>query len=511
MAQVLPFNGFYTGTSKKNSSRTCVNYMPVPYDAGSLSEYTLQSTMGIAEASGANQTFSKNPLTMSSNMFDWGGNGGIFGRNICGIYRGGFLAFYDDFFGATIKDLGATAFISNARVSFNKDSLLVVDSTGASLSAQPIYTYNGLTDTSTKIDISLQLGANTRITDTAYIGDRFLLMSNDDDSTNKNKVFYSDINDVTTYDGSFFSSITQSNPNRGIHVLNGRIYLFSIDGYTVWTSSPSVNLPFIAQKGSDGSLGLLSASGKAEVSGRLFLVGRESGALGFYVLSSGVHQRISTDFIEQDLDRVNRAYVFSFSDDGRDFVGFDVFKSNGQSKTYCYDIESGEFHIRKSSGQTWDVNGSMLSNSGSHIVVGEKTTFVSGSTYKLQVGFEDKTIGTEFGLQVARECVTSPFNSDGVTNNVRELTFQTDIDYTTFDPSLDHPRLGLEVSGDFGNTYGQQMFQEFENIGETDRLLRFMSIGFFRQAFVFKITTNIPYPHSLLKMLVRLQKGFRQI
>jgi len=511
MAQVLPFNGFYTGTSKKNSSRTCVNYMPVPYDEGALSSYTLKSTMGIDTAPGANTIFSKDPIAMSSHLFDWGGNGGVFGRNICGVYEGGFLAFYDDFFGATIKDLGATLFIRNASVSFNKDLLLIVDSAGASATNQPIYTYNGLTSTAATIDISIQLGTNTRITDTAYIGDRFLLMSNDDDSTNKNKVFYSDLNDVATYDGSFFSSITQSNPNRGIHVLNNRIYLFTVDGYTVWANSPSVNLPFVAQKGSNGNLGLLSSSGKVEVNGRLFLVGKESGSLGFYALSAGGYKRISTHFIEQDLNLVNRAYAFSFSDDGRDFVGFTVAKSNGIKKTYCYDIETGEFHIRKSEGDIWDIRGSMISNTGSHIVVGENVPFVSGSTYTLQIGREDQSIGTEFNEQIERECVTSPFNSDGVTNNVRELTFQTDIDYTNFNPNLDHPKLGLEVSGDFGNTYGQQVFQEFENIGETDRLLRFMSIGFFRQAFVFKITTDNPYPHSILRMLTRLEKGFRQI
>jgi hypothetical protein len=511
MAQVLPFNGFYTGTSKKNSSRTCVNYMPVPYDAGSLSEYTLQSTMGIAEAEITEAVFPRDPISLSSKIFNWGADGGALARNICGIYQGGFLAFYDAFFGIRIEDLRPNHELTDAQISFNKDYLLVVDSTGASRTLQAAYLYNSITSTAIVVNIFTTLGADTRITDTAYLGDRFLLMSNDEDGGNRNKVFYSNINDPESYDGSFFSSITQSNANRGIHVLNGRIYLFSIDGYTVWTNSPSVNLPFIAQKGSEGSLGLLSASGKVEINGRLFLVGRESGSLGFYIFSAGGYQRISTEFIDQDLNKVNRAYAFSFSDDGRDFVGFDVFKFSGESKTYCYDIKTGEFHIRKSSGDIWNVMGSALTNYGTHIVAGSGSSLVGGSTYKLQVGFEDKTIGTEFGVQVARECVTSPFNSDGVTNNVRELTFQTDIDYTTFDPSLDHPKLGLEVSGDFGNTYGQQMFQEFENIGETDRLLRFMSIGFFRQAFVFKITTNIPYPHSLLKMLVRLQKGFRQI
>jgi hypothetical protein len=506
MAQVLPFNGFYTGTSKKNSSRTCVNYMPVPSDAGALSDYTLRSTTGIT--SDSYRALSKDPKFIASHLFSFE-TVGLIDANVCAITANGSIAVSNGE-GYDMIDMlpGTFNLLFDVRVATSKSELLAVDRTGSFSVTQSIYSYSTATDTAAVINITATLGTNVGINDTAFFGSRFLLMSGPDSvAASKGRVYYSDINDVSTYSSvNFFGLSTQNSDNVGIHVLNERLYLFTSTGFSVWSNTPSVNSPFTPQLGSAGSLGLSYVTAKAELGGRLYLIGREGSALGFYVMSSGGYKKISTDYIDQDIKGLRGGFVFSFSDDGRDLVGFSI-----GTRTYCYDTLSGEFHIRSTGGGLWNAIGSMASTNGNNVFYGFTTEVNGSGNYLVSNGREDKTIGTEFGVQVARECVTSPFNSDGVTNNVRELTFQTDIDYTTFDPTLDHPKLGLEVSGDFGNTYGQQVFQEFENIGETDRLLRFMSIGFFRQAFVFKITTNIPYPHSLLKMLVRLQKGFRQI
>ena len=501
MAQVLPFNGFYAGDSKKNSSRTCVNYMPVRHDAGSLSEYTLDTTTGITSSSPKVIT---NPGFLASSPFIFDVTTGVTDGSACAVYSQGFLMVSNGD-GYSIKDLGTgSIFIFDAMTSKNKDVVLIVDKIGGQATNQNIYTYTASTDTGATLDISAQLGTNTRFRDTAYFGDRFLLMSYDVPAR-KGLIYYSAINDATTFDGDFFSSIEQTGDSTGIHVLSERLYLFTDSEYSVWVNTPSVNSPFSQQKGSAGNLGLLNMSAKAELGGKLFLVGKESSSLGFYVFTGGGYQKISTEYIDQDIAGEKSANVFTFSDSGRDFVGFTL------DKTYCLDVKTGEFHIRSSNGGKWHGAGSILTVNGNNVFYGTETTSPIAGRYLIQNGKEDNTLGTEFGLSVDRECVTSPFNSDGVTNNVRELAFQTDIDYTTFDANLDHPQLSLEVSKDFGYSYETARFSEFENIGEPDRLLRFMNIGFFRQAFVFRISTSIKYPHKILKMLTRLEKGFRQL
>jgi hypothetical protein len=507
MAQVLPFNGFYAGNSAKNSSRTCVNFMPMRHDAGALSEYTLQSTTGITSV--GYKALSRDPKSIASHVFSFD-TIGLIDANVCAISGAGSLVISNGNSLDIIQLIpGTFNLLFDVMTSNSKSELLVVDKTGSFAVAQNIYTYNADTSTATAIDISTQLGNNVGVKDTAFLGSRFLLMSGPDAlPSSKGRVYYSDIDDVTTYNSAnFFALSTQNSDNIGIHVLNERVYLFTSSGFSVFTNTPNVNSPFIAQLGSSGSLGLSYATAKAELGGRLYLIGREGAALGFYVMSSGGYKKISTDYIDQDIKGIEGGFVFSFSDDGRDLVGFSI-----GVKTYCYDTSIGEFHIRSSNGGLWECIGSMASTNGNNVFYGATTQENVSGLYLISNGKEDKEIGTEFDIQVARECVTSPFNSNGVTNNVRELSFITDIDYTTASPSpAVAPQLGLSVSKTFGKTFETEKFSDFDIGTENTKILRFLNIGFFRQAFVFKIKTNNIYPHKILKMLVKLQKGFRQI
>tara|TARA_R100000951_G_scaffold25817_1_gene21921 strand:- start:4595 stop:6121 length:1527 start_codon:yes stop_codon:yes gene_type:complete len=508
MAQVLPFNGFYTGNSEKNSARTCVNYMPIRHDAGALSEYTLESTTGISLH--PSESFSRDPGDMVSSVFEWSGNLSAFQWDVCGVYEGGFLVTASGGSYDVIDLLIDTPTIDKVRVSYNHDIVLIVDEIGASNVQQSIYSYQASTDTVTLTDISAQLGANVRLTDTVYFGSRFLLMSTIQSGVNKGRVYYSDIEDPTSYDTlGFFKSLSQTHDNIGMYLLNERLYLFTNNDFTVWINTPDVNLPFSQQKGSAGTVGLVSTDSACKVGNKLYIVGKEVSALGLYVFGSGGAEKISTEYIDQSIKDTLDAFVFYFSDNGRDFVGFTC-GALGRVATYCYDLQTGEFHTRSTNGGAWNVRGSGTNTEGQNIFYGDSSVLDSGSDYFAQIGRGRSNIGTEFGYQVEREMVTSPFNSDGVTNNVRELAFQTDIDYSSLTP-VTLPNLSLSVSENFGKTFEAERLESFDADGENTKILRYMNIGFFRQAFVFKLKTSTIYPHKILKMLTRLEKGFRQI
>ncbi|MBL4863295.1 MAG: hypothetical protein JKY63_00105 [Rhodobiaceae bacterium] len=405
------------------------------------------------------------------------------------------------------------------RMSTSSESMLIIlegDTTSL------IHSYpGGATVTTTDIG---SISADAIIpSDTAFFGGRFLLMSGaDSNNDNHRRVYYSDILDPTAYDPlGFFSSVEQDSINKGIHVLNNRLYLFSDSEFTVWATTPDVNLPFSQQKGSGGSVGIIEPSAKCEVSGALYFIGRSEGSIGFFALRGGTAQRISTKEIDQSLignDVFIDSRCFSFTDEGDSYVAFSIL-----NLTYCLNTSSGEYHKRSTNGGRWNVTGTggttekfSITGSGysnSQVFVGSACSLTDNGgsvTIEADIALSNNTIGTEFGHQVEREMVTSPFNSDGVTNNVRELAFQTDIDYSSLAP-VTLPDLSLSVSENFGKTFEAERLEAFDEDGENTKILRYMNIGFFRQAFVFKLKTDTIYPHKILKMMTRLEKGFRQI
>ena len=511
MAQVLPFNGFYAGSDPKNSARECVNYMPVRHDSGSLSDYTLETTTGITGP--ISRSFTSNPGIVISDVKTWGNItfGPIGAKTICA--SSGRLLMSTNGTQIQYWDISTSAAFYDVRFALGTDKVLI-NSRSVSAS-QSGWVWDGGSSDPVAVDYTAQLDpfGNENIADVAYFGSRYLLMSEAESAANPNRgrVYYSDIEDPSTYDPlGFFRALGQSSKNTGMHVLNGRLYLFSDDGYTVWSVTPNVNTPFLPQRGSEGSIGLLDPMGKCENNGVLYFIGRDGGKLGLYAMAGGSPGKISPpaiDSILNDDSSKSNIRCFSFYDADRSIIAFSI-----GNNTFCLDSEGGEFHKRSTEGGRWDVVGAgyTAENNNQQVFIGSTTTLNTGSFYFVNFGLSATSIGTEFGATVDRKLVTSPFNSDGVSNIVQELSFQTSIDYSSLSP-VTLPDLGLSVSNDFGKSYGVQRLSAFDADGENTKLLRFMSIGFFRQAFVFKLETSNIYPHKILKMLTRLKKGFRQI
>ena len=499
MAQVLPFNGFYTDTSQKNSARTCINYMPMRHDAGSLSEYTLKSTSGITSG------IQKAGLNISGRSFDFQINGLTTEACVPVISDAGFLFLYSN--GPSFIETRTINLLSISAPDFAVSTVAMTNNDTAafvcqSANAQTLVSYQ----VSGSTIVTAPAPAGPKFNDMEYLGDRFIYMSSRSSDRGENiRVYYSEILDPTNVGSlNFFSDLSQTSSNRGIYVDSGRLYLFTSTGYSVWANSPDVNLPFKIQRGSSGDIGLSSPAGKVSVGGKLYFIGIEKGAYSFYVLAGGTITNIGNDFIKRELESSNGGVLIAINDSERTFI---CIKS--VNRVFCYDISTGEYHERVSynsvtgAPEAWRVDAHERAQ-GKSIVFYDNDLGVLVSEF-------DESIGTEFGDNVYRECITSPFNSDGVTNNVRELTFQTDIDYSSLVPTT-LPDLSLSASDNFGKTFDSYNATEsFDADGENTKILRYMNIGFFRQAFVFRLKTDTIYPHKILKMLTRLEKGFRQI
>jgi len=475
------------------------------HDSGSLSEYTLETTEGISES------VATDGKSWTGRSFSWSVDTGS------GISLSAFLPVYDtDKFKLLKTSSGTTidsfdvftvdSFPINAKVissSNNNTIAMACEYSGLTSSGQKLVSINADLDVEATGDVP----TDVRFGDMAYLGDRFIYMAKSEASTNKPiKIFYSDILDPTVIDSlSYFSDISQPTRTTGIHVLNNRLYVFSEEGYSVWSNTPDVNLPFIIQKGSSGSVGLLNSDAKTELGGTLYFAGVSDGTTSLYSLSPSGISKLGNDAIENDLSQEDSITAFSFRHSNRDFICL-----NGE-QTICYDISTGEFHKRSifdrgfNKEVAWPIKDSETIGD-KNIVFGQYDLDYS----EVIISKFDKSIGTELGATINRKLVTSPFNSNGASNLVRELAFQTSVDYSSGAP-VSLPSLELSVSKNFGYDYGTVKTQEFDSNGDHGKILRFMNIGFFRQAFVFKLETSTIYPHNILKMLVRLEKGFRQI
>ena len=490
MAQVLPFNGFYTGSDPKNSARECVNYIPSRHDSGSLSEYTIKSTSGIKTAAGQ---------ITDANLEDtivWNSN--ITGVDAFGVIStaNSFLLAYESVNAirtVSLLTLTGPEVALRANVTYNSNIIVVLCTTNQ---RQVIISIDKDLNLLSSTDSTL----SDEILDISYIGGRFLY------ATTGITVYYSDILDPHTIDPlGFFSDLSQNSDNTGIYSDGNRLYLFSASSYSVWVNTPDVNLPFSMQKGSGLNIGL---NAKTVLGDSLYFVGVNNGVTSLFRLSGGSVSDIGNEYIRNALSKNYLSfYLFRFYDNNSPIVCI----GGDSSTTICYNELDGEFHERKSTNNTtgdydrWSVFGSESIDSKRIVVFGKKPD--SGD---ILISLVDRSISTEFGDPVKRTLITSPFNSNGVSNVVRELAFQTSIDYSSESP-VTLPSLDLSVSKDFGYNYGAVRSKQFDAEGKHDKILRFMNIGFFRQAFVFKIETDTIYPHSILKMLIRLEKGFRQI
>lgn len=521
MAQQLPFNGFYSGESRKLSRRTAINFMPVPGDQGDSSNYSLFSTTGITQG------------PRLQNRVDevgyWKDQSGGTLNTICATLfaeNSGVvsvpIAFTD---GVTrsltgvFKSLGKTETYRTLAISIESISnqFAIVASfegifTGDSLGTV-VWTWDGSAFSTGSFIFESDVFEREKvaITDTAYMNGRFLYLNpvvehdGGQISELSNRIYYSGVNDPESVDALAFISLNSQTGNLvGMESLNNRLYVFTETEMAVYAPANDQLVPFVEQTASSKEVGLLGPRAKTQFGSSIYMIGRVDGQARFIRISGGSPEVISTKEINSILNKAafENTRVFDFQDQGRSMIAFSF-----DDYTLCLDIATGEYHRRSTNGGRWGVvsytpGGVFVTNDGPP---GE---LVDRQPYS---GREDASVGTEFGEIMFRECITSNFNSNGMTNRLSELTIQTEVDYSTPNDDYSDPSLALSVSGDFGNTFGLELSENMGARGDFDKLLRFLNLGVYRQAFTVRLRTSNPYPHRLVKMLARLKKGIRQV
>lgn len=525
MATQLPFNGFYQGESRKQSGRTCVNFMPVPGDSGDQSQYALFTTTGIDRGVSLQSDVDEAAYWRST----------VNDRNtVCASTRSGFdtniFSIPVELTNGTEKTTTGASYTANPTENFWRSVIISIQpvadffamvasfdavTTGDSYGTV-VWTWDGSAWSSgTRIFESIGVAQyqQINITDVAYLNGIFLYLNpvvrydGQQISELSNRIYYSGVLDPESVDElAFISSVSQVGNLVGMEAINSRLYVFSETEMSVFAPNPNTtdtDIPFIEQQNSARQVGLAGNRAKTVFGDSIYMIGSVEGQRRFVRVQSGSPQVISTKEINYILERaqLEDPRVFEFQDQGRSMIAFSF-----DDYTLCLDVQTGEYHRRSTNGGRWECvfqspDGVFVSNDAPS----------EGVVRGPRAGKANARIGTEFGEIMQRECITSNFNSNGVTNRLSEITMITEVDYQNYTAEYSNPNLGLSVSGDSGNTFGLERSDNFGGLGDYDKRMRFTSLGVYRDSFTIRMRTSNPYPHRLNKMLAKLKKGRRQV
>jgi len=160
-------------------------------------------------------------------------------------------------------------------------------------------------------------------------------------------------------------AVKESYPDyiRGILVSGEQLYLFGSESFEVWQNTGgsilpggATGFPFERIDGATGKYGVTSPWAMASVAGRVFFLGGDAtGQATAYEMVGWTPRRISTHAEEETWGAGglgSTAVTFGYQEDGHDFwvINFGV----GKGPAYVFDLTTGLWHTRSSSGTTGD-------------------------------------------------------------------------------------------------------------------------------------------------------------
>lgn len=504
--QELPLNGFYESTTPKNSNRRCVNLIPINEPQGALSTNMLECPSGIdgpISISGSYSGYSGGNIT--SQVFEYLNNSAD--RSV--VFCQGNRLFATDGSGLSSSQIpnfgGAIPNMFYCRFAASSDTLVAVG--GGTTSSSGCAAEFDKSLNATTIDLISIFGVNPHpIRDVAFLGGRFIYMSGEYVGTHALRCYYTDIGSATPDVTNFFQPDVGSTDFRGVHVLNGSLWLFDKDSAFLFSLTSSTTTPFQWQRNATIEVGLISAHAKTEALGTLFFIGKRPGG-GYrpFAFSGGSAIEIGTPAINYAInnDVGNSAsladaddVVFSYSDKGREMIVF-------RTDNHCFVYNATDkrwFERENPGGENWEIIGAGRAGGDTTVFIGESIDVDTGVSTTVRGGVLDQDTGTEIGEQVERYVVSAPFNSNNQTIKLSEVEPVIDsVDSQDTDVTI-------SLSRDYGETYGtERTITKTLNNSRT----RFPSWGAVRQAAVFKIKLASDYPAKVVKLLARFGVGSR--
>lgn len=312
--------------------------------------------------------------------------------------------------------------------------------------------------------------------DVAFNSQYFIVSKKD-----SGQFFWSSLLDGTQWSALAYAT-QESNPDNVVGLLENRgdLWIFGDTTTEIWSPTGSADLPF--QRIGSGILNVGCKAQKtiAKDKNGIYWLGND---LQVHFAAGYNEQRISTHDIEREIkedysiENVINAYAFTYSSIGHDFYVLTI----PGSKTFVFDVTTGVWHERKTSGlEIWLP--SCCSAAFNKNIVGDST---SGELYVLDGNYYyDRD-----NLIIEREVIfPTIFQQD---NRIIYDKLYLDVDTAPSRLLTDNPQIMLSWSDDGGNLWSSEHWQSFGKTGEYRRRVIWRSLGQARER-IFKIRVTDP-------------------
>lgn len=271
-------------------------------------------------------------------------------------------------------------------------------------------------------------------------------------------------------------STAEGQPDMLVAVLSDHreVFLFGTETIQVVYNSGDFDFPFETNQGAFIEKGCAAPYSVAKQNNTIYFVGSD---LMVYQLAGYVPQRISSHAVEQDLKDVDLSdcFAYTYQEAGHLFYVLTIPDAN---KTWCYDISTSAWHIRKDY-QFGRHRSECIAFFNKKTLVGD---FQSGRIYQLTTDYytdDNEPIVREFTLPTI--------------NNGREFLsiYSFELDMGTGIHNGKEPIATLMFSKDSGKTWSNQKFSNMGALGEYLSRVKWNRLGSARQ-FVIKCRISAP-------------------
>lgn len=465
-------NGFYKSDALPVSAQECVNWYVSMPDAPALSQEILFGTPGISQIATA------------------GASGGYACRGGHRLNGTPYFVLGTSLFRLnsdhTLNEVGTI--VGSGRVSMADNGtqlmILVPGSTGYIFTEGPD-ALSEITDT--------DFTANGNPLYVVFIDSYFVC------TTDGNKFIISAVNDGKSWDALDFGS-AESSPDGTTAPIVYKNDLFiggtrTIEGFTNVTSG--ADFPF-TRSGLFIDTGITAPFSIVNTPSGFFWLGageREGPVI--WMMSGNQPQKISTQAIDQILERLNSSelsaiYGFGYSQAGHYFVGFTL-----PDSTVVYDLATQRWHERKSRITLNDGAIETVSWRVSAIVAAYGRLYAADSLDG-RIGVLDIDEYQEYGTSVVRTFSTQPFhnNSSAFFVPALELTVESGVG----NDDAPDPVIELAVSRDGGKTYSGGLARKIGKVGEYERRAIWRRLGRSARFDVYRFTLSQPVKPVVIKL-----------
>lgn len=272
------------------------------------------------------------------------------------------------------------------------------------------------------------------------------------------------------------------------------LWLFGATTTEVWFPTGDADLPMARIEGAFIEHGCAAPHSAAKLDNTVFWLGADDRGQGVIWRANGyTPQRISTHAVEYALDRLPRiddAIAYTYQQEGHSFY---VLTFPSASVTWVYDVATELWHERAwrqpGSGKLLRHRSNCQAAFAGLVVVGD---FEDGRLYALDL---DHYTDDEDLLPRIRVAPHLSDNSELITMAELRVDFETGVGLVNGQGS--NPQAMLEVSKDYGHTWGNERWVPLGRLGERRARAIWRRLGQARD-WVFRVTVTDPVPVRII-------------